>query len=145
MSNWDYSKTNDSVFLVITKWPIALEAGTLPSLATAASDAQWQKLAQWNIFSFSFTNSFLSCIFITSMYIYACAPFLYERCLFITNLAFSLMQFNMQQSTNKRWHEEKKIPEGVVRGEHCGVETEKVQSILNSLEMEDMVEVGSIK
>lgn len=33
----------------------------------------------------------------------------------------------------------------MVRREHCGVETEKVQSILNSPEIEDMVEVGSIK
>lgn len=65
--------------------------------------------------------------------------------LIITNLAFSLMQLNMQQSTNKRWHGEIKRPEGVVRGEHCGAETKKVQSILNSPEMEDMVEVGSTK
>lgn len=146
MSNWDYGKTNDSGFLAITKWPIALEAGTLPSSATAVSDTQWQKLAQWNIFSFSFTNSFPSCIFIISLYIGMCSFFfLYENAFFITNLAFSLMQFNMQQNTNKRWHGEKKRPEGLVKGEHCGVETKKVQSILNSPEMEDMVEVGSIK
>lgn len=64
---------------------------------------------------------------------------------FITNLAFSLMKLHMQQSANKRWHGEKKDQKRVVRREHHGVKTKKVQSLLNSPEMEDMVEVGSIK
>lgn len=51
----------------------------------------------------------------------------------------------MQQSANKRWHGEKKDQKRVVRREHHGVKTKKVQSLLNSPEMEDMVEVGSIK